>query len=38
MGVDDGNLQVIDVDVVVGKCPITFPLRYLLTRRLLWCL
>ena len=31
MGVDEGNLQVIDVDVIIlENCPITFPLRYIL--------
>ena len=24
MGVDEGNLQVIDVDMILEKCPITF--------------
>ena len=27
MGVDEGKLQVIDVDVILEKCPITIPLR-----------
>ena len=27
MGVDEGNLQVIDVDVRLGNCPTTIPLR-----------
>ena len=31
MGVDEGNLQVIDVDVVLENCPTTIPLRYILT-------
>ena len=28
MGADEGNLLVIDVDVILEKCPITIPLRY----------
>ena len=31
MGIDEGNLQVIDVDVILENCPITIPLRYILT-------
>ena len=31
MGVDEGNLQIIDVDVILKNCPITIPLRYILT-------
>ena len=31
MGVDEENLQVKDVDVVLENCPITIPLRYILT-------
>ena len=30
MGVDEGNLQVIHVDVILENCPITIPLRYIL--------
>ena len=31
MGVDEGNLQVIDKDVTLEDCPITISLRYILT-------
>ena len=31
MGVDEGNLQVIDVDLALENCPITIPLQYILT-------
>ena len=34
MGIDEGNLLVIgiiDVDVILENCPITIPLRYILT-------
>ena len=31
MGVDEGNLQVIDVDVILENCPIAIPLRCILT-------
>ena len=31
MGVDKGNLQVINVDVILERCPITVPLRHILT-------
>ena len=31
MSVDEGTLQVIDVDVILEKCPVTTPLRYILT-------
>ena len=30
MGVDEGNLQVIDVDVILENCPITIVIRNLL--------
>ena len=30
MGVDEGNLQVIDVDAILESCPITIPLWYIL--------
>ena len=30
MGVDEGNLQVIDVDAVLGNCPITIVILTLL--------
>ena len=30
MGVDVGNLQVIDADVILEHCPITIPRRYIL--------
>ena len=33
MGVDEGNLVVIKVDVILEKCPIFIPLRYKLTSR-----
>ena len=29
MGVDEGNLQVIDVDVILKSCPITIPPWYI---------
>ena len=28
MDVDDGNLQVIDVEMIVENCPITIPMVY----------
>ena len=31
MGVNEGNLQVKDVDVIIENCPINIPLRYILT-------
>ena len=31
MGVDEGNLQVIDVDLMLENCPTTIPLRYILS-------
>ena len=31
MGVDEGNLQVQDVDVILENCPITIPLSACLT-------
>ena len=31
MGADEGNLQFIDVHVILENCPITIPLRYILT-------
>ena len=32
MGVDEGNVEVIDdVDVIMENCPVTIPLRYILT-------
>ena len=31
MGVDEGNPQVIDVDVILENCPITISLRCILT-------
>ena len=30
MGVDEGNLQVIDVEVILENCPTTIPLRYII--------
>ena len=30
MGVDEGNLQVIDVDVILENCPITIVILYLI--------
>ena len=32
MGVDEGNLQFIDVEVVMENCPIIIRLRYILTK------
>ena len=35
MGVDEGNLEAIDVEMIMVNCPITIPLlRYILVRRL----
>ena len=31
MGVDEGNLQVIDVEVIMENHPLTIPLRYIFT-------
>ena len=31
MGIDEGNLQAIDLDVILENCPITIPLPYILT-------
>ena len=31
MGVDEGNLRVKVVDGILENCPITIPLRYILT-------
>ena len=31
MGVDEGNLHIINVGVILENCPITIPLRYILT-------
>ena len=30
MGVDEGNLQVIDVDVILENCPVTIVTIYLI--------
>ena len=32
MGIDEGNLEVIDdVEAMLENCPVTIPLRYILT-------
>ena len=31
MGVNERNLQIIDVEVIMENCPVTIPLRYILT-------
>ena len=31
MGVDEGNLQIMDVEMMIENCPITIPTVYILT-------